>query len=1376
MHRSLFQILGFFLSATVILNCSAQIPNGGFEQWYQVSQENIQQWFSYGNVSTALPHSGSHAVRLHYDQTYSGSAFLLHGNYIDGIGFVGGVPFTERADSVKGYFRCYSPDPTDHAILAVIFRKNGADLSHEYFFIPVQTDTSVFIERKFKINYNHPTLIPDSVIILITNPRPFQDTVYSGWLVADNISFTGASDQIPNGNFEQWNITAFDQPISWATLNQAAAHTGSFPVVKTSDSFSGNFAVKVETIIAGSDTIPGLMLSSLTQQFHAGAFPLGVRYTSLSGNVKFFPENDDTLSVVMLLYHNDTIAGYAFTFFGGLINQYTSFDVPVYYAENFFETPDSAVIYIAAYHIFNGDPLGNSVAYVDNLNLHFNNNIIINELQSSNAFTHFDIFGDAEDWIELYNAGTSPVFLRNFFLSDNVNNPTKSRLGIAVLEPDSFLIVFASGKELFYPELHTNFKISSQGEDILLVAPTGEILDQFPPVSIPTDVSFGRYPNASSSLHLFSEPTPGAPNITSPLSGYTYAIPVFSHQGGFYTDEFYLTLSTDHPDAIIRYTLDGSEPDYTSTIYATPILVKSRTGDPNVLSIIDNTSPWWAPPLGEVFKSTVIRAKLFIQDTLVMKTATHTYFVDSDIFSKYNVPVISLTTDSVNLFDYLKGIYVKGKIYDDWVADNPNDTTTLWIPANYLMRGDKWERPVHIEFFEKDGTPGFRCDAGLRTHGGASRLFMQKALRLNFRDKYGTESLQYEVFPGLRSTAGGLPVTEFKKLILRTSGNDNTDTFFRDGMIHRLITHSKTNYQDIRPAVVFINGEFWGFHNIRERQDKHYLESHYHTNSDDMHILESMGHVNSGPPDANLHFYNMYLLAENNHLSDTAVYNQMKTLMDINNFIDYQAIQIYIRNTDWPGNNIKYFRKSTSQYAPYAPYGQDGRWRWMLFDTDFGFGLIDGLLAPMHNTLEFASDSTQTWWPNPAWSTLLFRKLLENIEFRNDFINRIADHMNTSFRPHRVIEVIDSMQFIYYQNMQEHINRWYIGGTLSHWDFNVNVMRNFANERPSHMTQHIMDMWNLPGTFSVTFDVSDESHGFIKISSIDINEHTIASNQPVYPWGGKYFKTIPVPVKAIPKPGYAFAEWEGTGITDEQITILPQSDTALKAIFVFDSSYHQPLLFINELMASNVYTIQDEHGEYDDWIEIFNPRNDTLDIAGYYVTDDLNQPHKHQISSGSSMTKIPPGGFLLLWADGQPEQGPLHLSFKLSATGEAFGIFPPDSYIPFDTVTFGAQTADISYGRYPDGHDHWVYFNHPTPGASNVIPQDDEPEVELFVYPVPSNDFIQLSMPRDVRIYTSAGLLVHEQKSAETIIIKHFANGLYFLLTKEKEVIPFIKY
>jgi hypothetical protein len=614
--------------------------------------------------------------------------------------------------------------------------------------------------------------------------------------------------------------------------------------------------------------------------------------------------------------------------------------------------------------------------------------LVINEIMSSNSHTIADEDGDYSDWIELYNAGPAAVNLNGFGLSDNADAPFKWIFPDMTLGAGSYLLVWASGKDRTTPgvPLHTNFSISAAGEDVLLTHPGGALANQVDATDIPTDMSYGLKPGTITDRYFFVEPTPGAVNATQGFEGVIPPL-TFSQPGGFYSGNFDLTIASAVEGVSIRYTLDGSVPDSQSDMLTNTVSIDSRAGTPNDISLIptnnnnDPGAPYyegWQPPAGEVRKAHVVRAVAMKANYLTSPVATHNYLVDPAGAARYSLPVFFLNTDRANLFDPDIGIYFPG---------NHN---------NMFQRGDEWERAMHLSFYENDGTLAFSDDFGMRLHGGTTRSRPRKSIRVYARKEYGPSWLNYQLFPEK-------DISRFERFLLRNSGNDWDQSVFRDGFMQYLARDLAVETQYYRPSILFINGEYWGIHNIRDRYDQQYIFSHYGLEAHEMTVLEKSGTYLYGNPDGQSHYHDMRNFIQHNSPANAANFAQVNTLMDTESFADFQIAQVFIMNTDWPGNNTNFFRRNTSAYLPDEPPGLDGRWRWMILDTDFGFGLdffyVPGVQeGPAHNTLAMAlePDRPDSHWPNPAWSTFLLRSLLTNTTYKHHFINRFADLLNTT--------------------------------------------------------------------------------------------------------------------------------------------------------------------------------------------------------------------------------------------------------------------------------------------------------------------------------------------------------------------------------------------
>ena len=774
--------------------------------------------------------------------------------------------------------------------------------------------------------------------------------------------------------------------------------------------------------------------------------------------------------------------------------------------------------------------------------------VVINEVQSSNTII-VDDDGDNEDWIELYNRSDSPVNLNGYWLSDDYDNPTRWAFPDVTLGAGETMVVWASNKDRHQPglPLHTNFAISAGGEEILLSMPNGQLVDEALPVAIPTDISWGRYPNGADNWVFFEEPTPGADNVNE---GYSEILepPTFSASGGFYNNEFALNISHSDSSVTVVYTTDGSIPalesvggvpyqyknqyrempyhsegelltnEYESHIYDGAITVEDRSSQPNKVTAISTSyhgTPGYLPD-EPVFKGTVVRARAFKDGARASPIVTHTYFITDSGDNQFSLPVVSFGIQEDALFGYHDGIHVAGSQFDQWRDRNSRGTPDGGTPANWHMRGVEWERPAHLELFEPgEIEAGLQQDLGVRIHGGWSRSGKLKSLRLYARNAYGDSRFNYQIFPDLEDD-------RFNRLVLRSSGNDRTYTLFRDAMIQALGEGLRLDTQAYRPTVTFINGEYWGILNFRERYDRHYLARTYDINSDNIDYISNYDDVGEGDDE---HYQETLRFLENNSLVADAQFEEIKTRIDTDNYMDYTIANIFANNTDWPANNIDFWRLRTDEYQAGAPVGHDGRWRWLWFDADFGFGLYDGSRGATNNTLRWATQSGG--FPNRDWSTIILRRLLENPEFKNDFVNRFSDLLNTNFSSDYVVSVIEDMKAAIEPEMADHIERWSHPEDMDKWHDNVDVMVDFAHNRPYYQRQHLRDYFGLGGDYTLTVGRSQAEQGHVRVNSIVVREGTAGVSADDDFWTGSYFAGVPIQLEAIPNPGYEFSHWSG---------------------------------------------------------------------------------------------------------------------------------------------------------------------------------------------------------------------------------------------------------
>lgn len=757
-----------------------------------------------------------------------------------------------------------------------------------------------------------------------------------------------------------------------------------------------------------------------------------------------------------------------------------------------------------------------------------NGQVVINEICASNSEILTDDDGDYEDWIELYNAGDTPVNLEGWFISDDDAEPLMYILPEETLiGPGGFLLIWASGKDEvgLSGGIHTDFRLSSAGEPVLLSDASGQVVDAVAATALANNMSYGRQPDGTEDFFYFLSPTPGYTNDGANGAENFLDPPEILTPSGFYTEEFHLIINHPTEGAELRYTLDGSVPDQTSPLYTGSLAIENRLGEPDQISAIPTTSStvpeWyrWFPPQNPVYKGTVVRVKAFLEGALPSPVSTATFIVDPDADTRYDLGRVALTLPEESLLGP-SGIY-----------------------TNFLPTGINWEREAHFEFFESDGSPVFASDIGLRLHGGNSRRYALKSFRIYFRGRYGKGELDIPVFNDPEEP-------DFQeRILLRNSGSDWARSYFRDAFVQQLLRGcSDVDFMHYRPVVSFVNGEYWGILNIRERFDDNYIFANYGYASDEIDMLENISGTVYGSNADYLTLRNHWDSAD---LSLEENYAYVTDRVDTDNFRDYHILQIFAMNTDQPGKNARWWR----------PKEEGGKWRWLLFDLDDSFaygphceyprnGLVySSGLSNINATSVNSASLSPSWAPNGPAQTLPLRAMLRSPLFRNDFINRFADLLNTAFLPSRLEQHIDDVDETIAPYMQEHYERWH-RPTPENRALHVNLIRTFAENRKAAVEEHIIDFFQLPGSYTLTVNRSPEPGGIVKVNSIPVHPDSIyIEGAQAYPWSGRYYSGVELPLVAVPAEDFAFSHWLETGETSDTLFISPDEDVTYTAVF-----------------------------------------------------------------------------------------------------------------------------------------------------------------------------------------------------------------------------------
>ena len=593
---------------------------------------------------------------------------------------------------------------------------------------------------------------------------------------------------------------------------------------------------------------------------------------------------------------------------------------------------------------------------------------------------------------------------------------------------------------------------------------------------------------------------------------------VFSLQSGFYEYPMPLELSCDIRGTKIYYTTDGSIPDETDTLYSGTITLMWTTEKDDPLSQITGITlgETWVPqqdfPSGHIIRAIAVYA-----DGTKSDVFSGTYFIGYDRQELYgDTAIMLLAIDPSHLFDYETGIYVTGKHYDEWVAQQTEAFESWQGQGNYTQRGDEWERPVTVTFLPGDGGEGFTQDMGVRIKGGASRGNNQKSLRLIARDQYGPKNVKYDLFPGNIREADGKPVTKYKSFTLRNGGNDCDFGKIRDPFIQRLATGMRFDTAANLPVIAFINGEYWGLYTLNEEYTDNYIDYHYGIDNGNV-ITVKVGEVDDGEAEDIQLFDDMLNFIAYSDMADPAKYAQACTMLDMGSFADYCALQFYIGNQDGPfqNNNWQMWRvREPDDSSPYA----DGRWRMMVYDTDYSSGIYDGGQTFNEDNLMPVLTGTDYQWRHPA---LLFNSLIQNEDFLAEFVNACCDIRNLYFAKGRTGEVLTQMSKWYQPYQADNLRRfgpqWVTWNPDRHFAEHLGNIRRYFDGRYNRFLDIVRNALELSAPANITIKI--EGKGTVILNGRD--ELPLTKTTSV-----KYFPEFDLTVTAVPDEGHRFVGWE----------------------------------------------------------------------------------------------------------------------------------------------------------------------------------------------------------------------------------------------------------
>jgi parallel beta-helix repeat protein len=715
--------------------------------------------------------------------------------------------------------------------------------------------------------------------------------------------------------------------------------------------------------------------------------------------------------------------------------------------------------------------------------------VMINEFMASNIGTYPDLwdYDDFSDWIELYNDSTETADLTGYYLTDNLKSTAKWAIPSGTRIPaKGFFVVFADGYGAIPGKEDTR-------------------------IYYPYDITFTtrnyhanfKLSDEGEEIGLYRKTGAGFVFVDSVV--YSRQLPDIS-MGRNPNDKMKWRQYDQPTPGAANSTRPKNTLKYSPSVLfsiAGGFYGEARTVS---LSSVPNTPIYYttdgSAPTAEsnrysspitVDATTIIKARCIDTALLAGPIATNTYFIGE---KKRSLMTVSIVADTSFLWDSAFGIYINS------------------------LKGR--EIPASLEFFSEDGMQIVKVRAGISPGSLTSYMSPQKPLQVSLKGKYGDDFIVYQLF--------GKQIASFSRIRFRNSGDAWSTNMMADGLVESMCQGQMSNAtQAYRPVIIYLNGKYWGIQDMREQFDGQFFTSNFNADPSTLNDVRTTilppapGHegweISGGTWDD---YQTLMSLVKTADMGDAQTFGKIASLMEVNSFIDFMCAEDYAVNVSW-GHNIELWKVRNT------------RWRWLLADFDRGFMFSKVAINLFTNGGGGTSGSIMP-------KDTLLTTLLKNAEFKNRFLQRFAAHLNSTFHPARMTAIADSISTLLEPEMPDHIERWKADTgiqSMDAWKAEVANLEKFAAQRPAIVFAQLAAQFNLEGTARLTVALSNADAGDIFVSDVKMCNGADTMT---------YFKGIPLNLKAVPRPGYAFVRWDSAG-ANATMSLTLDGDATLTAVF-----------------------------------------------------------------------------------------------------------------------------------------------------------------------------------------------------------------------------------